>query len=72
MRSYHYDYEAEGWADMNMVQRFRLFEDVVFQSTGRKVDAQKMVRMSTHSDSQPNHCTGGTPAGSRSALAGDA
>jgi len=43
MRSYHYDYEAEGWADMNMVQRFKLFEDVVFQSTGRKVDAQKMV-----------------------------
>lgn len=36
MRSYHYDYEAEGWATMTLPQRFKLFEDVVFQSSGRK------------------------------------
>ncbi|KAK3257036.1 hypothetical protein CYMTET_33859 [Cymbomonas tetramitiformis] len=43
MRSYHYDYESKGWADMTLPERFALFEDVVFQSTGRKVNAAKMV-----------------------------
>jgi hypothetical protein len=43
MRSYHYDYEGEGWATMSLPQRFKLFEDVVHQSTGRKVNAAKMV-----------------------------
>lgn len=43
MRSYHYDFESQGWAEMSMAERFNFFEDVVFQSTGRKINAAKMV-----------------------------
>jgi len=42
LTSFHFDTAAAGWGNLDKVQKYSIFEDVMFQALGREIDARDL------------------------------